>query len=124
MHSGLIWTQPAWRTLTASARYADFHAYCGTRSSATLLPIMYTPKTAQQLARHSTITLTMDRYTHLHADDLAVALDALPDPSGPHRQTASTAGTYDVSVVKERSLPASLSPVGAIERNQAQSAWQ
>jgi hypothetical protein len=36
------------------------------------------PKEAQALARHSTITLTMDRYTHLGIVDLTSALDRLP----------------------------------------------
>jgi integrase len=36
------------------------------------------PKTAQMLARHSTITLTMDRYTHLGRIDTTEALEALP----------------------------------------------
>ena len=36
------------------------------------------PKEAQALARHSTITLTMDRYTHLGIFDLTAALDRLP----------------------------------------------
>ena len=37
------------------------------------------PKVAQILARHSTITLTMDRYTHFGLFDQAAALDNLPD---------------------------------------------
>jgi len=36
------------------------------------------PKVAQQLARHSSITLTMDRYTHLSVADVAGALEELP----------------------------------------------
>ncbi len=36
------------------------------------------PKEAQTLARHSTITLTMDRYTHLGIVNLTSALDRLP----------------------------------------------
>src|SRR3984957_11478267 len=36
------------------------------------------PKVAQTLARHSTITLTMDRYTHLGLLDQTAALDKLP----------------------------------------------
>src|SRR5947209_12483935 len=36
------------------------------------------PKTVQCLARHSTITLTMDRHTHLNLMDETAALDALP----------------------------------------------
>ncbi len=37
------------------------------------------PKVAQALARHSTITLTLDRYTHLRAGDELKALETLPD---------------------------------------------
>jgi integrase len=40
------------------------------------------PKEAQALARHSTITLTMDRYTHLGIVDLTAALDRLPKLPG------------------------------------------
>jgi site-specific recombinase XerD len=36
------------------------------------------PKAAQALARHSTITLTLDRYTHVDLPDLSSALDRLP----------------------------------------------
>src|SRR5206468_3541704 len=39
------------------------------------------PKMAQTLARHSTITLTMDRYSHSLHQDEAQALKALPDLS-------------------------------------------
>jgi hypothetical protein len=35
------------------------------------------PKVAQALARHSTITLTMDRYTHLGMGDLVEAVQRL-----------------------------------------------
>lgn len=52
------------------------------------------PKVAQSLARHSTITLTLDRYTHLRADDDVRALDALPDlsrPPSPKRSSDSDA---------------------------------
>src|SRR5690606_6646738 len=37
------------------------------------------PKLAQELARHSTITLTMDRYTHTAWENMAAALERLPD---------------------------------------------
>ena len=37
------------------------------------------PKTAQALTRHSTITLTMDRYTHSIREEERQALSALPD---------------------------------------------
>ena len=41
------------------------------------------PKVAQALARHSTITLTMDRYSHTLHEDQAQALESLPDLSTP-----------------------------------------
>jgi hypothetical protein len=48
-------------------------------------------KVAQTLARHSTITLTMDRYTHLGLVDQTAALDLLPDLPGmaPSREMAA-----------------------------------
>ena len=63
------------------------------------------PKVAQQLARHSTITLTMDRYSHLVIGDLSNALHALPDlsPQTPERQRAT--GTCDIA---PKSLPTGL----------------
>ncbi len=48
------------------------------------------PKTAQTLARHSTITLTMDRYTHSYRGEAAAALDVLPDLSTTATTTAQT----------------------------------
>lgn len=36
------------------------------------------PKIAQTLARHSTITLTMDRYTHVGLHDLTASVNSLP----------------------------------------------
>jgi hypothetical protein len=40
------------------------------------------PKDAQALARHGTITLTMDRYAHVRTANLRAALDRLPDLAG------------------------------------------
>ena len=40
------------------------------------------PKVAQTLARHSTISLTMDRYTHLKTADLVAGLKRLPVVAG------------------------------------------
>src|SRR5262249_28284764 len=51
------------------------------------------PKTAQALARHSTITLTMDRYSHTLVEEQSAALAALPDLSRPARQEARATGT-------------------------------
>lgn len=40
------------------------------------------PKLAQQLARHSTINLTMNVYSHLTADERVAAVESLPDIAG------------------------------------------
>ncbi len=47
------------------------------------------PKVAQALARHSTITLTLDRYTHLRPEDELRALDVLPDLLLPESAAAA-----------------------------------
>jgi integrase len=44
------------------------------------------PKVAQALARYSTITLTMDRYSHKLIDEQSAALAALPDLSAAAQQ--------------------------------------
>jgi len=51
------------------------------------------PKTAQSLARHSSITLTMDHYTHTLVEDEATALEALPDLSAPEPERVRDTGT-------------------------------
>jgi len=48
------------------------------------------PKVAQTLARHSTITLTMDRYTHLGVVDLVAAVQRLPHVSGAASDSAAS----------------------------------
>ena len=48
------------------------------------------PKVAQTLARHSTISLTMDRYTHLGTDDLVAGLKRLPVMAGGNGATSKT----------------------------------
>ena len=65
------------------------------------------PKIAQQLARHSTITLTMDRYSHTMIGDLAGGLDALPElsPSKPESERLRATGTCDIT---PKTLPISL----------------
>ena len=68
-----------------AGRCADFHALRHTFIS-TLARSGISPKVAQTLARHSTITLTMDRYTHTGLHDIATAVGSLPPlplPSGP-----------------------------------------
>jgi len=79
-----------------AGRVLDFHALRHTFVSNLARGGVH-PKTAQQLARHSTITLTMDRYTHTGQGAAAAALDTLPDlfPATPEREAVSATGTYD-----------------------------
>ena len=53
------------------------------------------PKLAQQLARHSSITLTMDRYSHVGLLDMTAALESLPAVGTSEQQTMRTTGTTD-----------------------------
>ena len=55
------------------------------------------PKIAQALARHSTITLTMDRYTHSYHGEQTEALNVLPDLSPVEHQPVKKTGTDDES---------------------------
>ncbi len=101
-----------------AGRVADFHALRHTFIS-NLASGGVHPKTAQRLARHSTITLTMDRYTHLRRDDLAAALNVLPNLSGPARQAALAMGT-DGKPIQNRLSP-DLSLGGEIQRSSVES---
>ena len=65
------------RMVDSAGRVADFHALRHTFITR-MLRARVSPKTMQSLARHSTITLTMDRYSHLDLADPAAALDSLP----------------------------------------------
>jgi integrase len=49
------------------------------------------PKAAQKLARHSTITLTMDRYSHLDLAELGDALKLVPHATAPAETRVATA---------------------------------
>ncbi len=60
-----------------SGKVFDFHALRHQYVS-NLVAAGIHPKVAQQLARHSTIGLTMDRYTHLSIIDVTLAIDKLP----------------------------------------------
>ena len=60
-----------------AGRYADFHALRHSFIS-NLARAGVHPKTAQSLARHSTITLTMDRYAHSLRVEERAALESLP----------------------------------------------
>jgi hypothetical protein len=97
-----------------AGRFADFHALRHSFISNLVAGGVH-PKTAQSLARHSTIKLTMDRYAHLRQEDLAGALDMLPDLSSA-RQAAIATGTDG----RETPLSPSLPPKGGIRCNSTQ----
>lgn len=92
-----------------SGRYADFHCLRHTFIS-NLTRSGVSPKIAQSLARHSTISLTMDVYTHLSLYDERAALDSLPElPSlagnknnENNRGVVSRTGTDDLAVTKDK----------------------
>lgn len=76
----------------ADGRFADFHSLRHSFIS-NLASGGVHPKVAQTLARHSPITLTMDRYSHVLRGDQAAVLHALPDLTSAARQTARATGT-------------------------------
>jgi len=65
------------KAVDSANRIVDFHALRHGFITY-LVTANVSPKVAQLLARHSTITLTMDRYTHLGIGDLAEGLKSLP----------------------------------------------
>jgi integrase len=70
--------------------YADFHSL--RHSFLTLLARSGVhPKLSQALARHSTIMLTLDRYSHVQLLDEAAALEALPHILPPKLGEAANA---------------------------------
>ncbi len=65
----------------ARGRYADFHSLRHTFIS-NLARAGVHPRNAQALARHSTIELTMNVYTHVEMRELAADLESLPSMVG------------------------------------------
>jgi len=62
-----------------SGRYADFHSNRHTFITS-LERASVSPRTAQSLARHSDIRLTMGVYTHIELHDQRAAIESLPAP--------------------------------------------
>jgi len=92
-----------------AGRAADFHSLRHTFIS-NLTRSGVSPKIAQSLARHSTIGLTMDTYTHIGLYDERTALDSLPklpslesDKSEDNKATAVKTGTDDLPVTATKS---------------------
>ena len=82
-------------------RVVDFHALRHTFIS-NLARAGVHPRNAQALARHSTIDLTMNVYTHVKMDDLASDLECLPSVmGGDSRQAAVTSRTATDDILDE-----------------------
>jgi len=80
----------------SAGRVVDFHALRHTFIT-NLANSGVHPKTAQALARHSTITLTMDRYTHSYLEDESAAVAKLPDVTQAEAEPVRATGTADSS---------------------------
>ncbi len=90
----------------------DFHALrhtCGTWLSAAGVH----PKLIQRIMRHSTITLTMDRYTHAFKADEAAAVAKLPTLDNESQRVTAT-GTYDAAPVSPATSADGIASAGRI----------
>jgi len=98
----------------ASGHVADFHALRHTFITR-LARSGITPAVAKSLARHSTITLTMDYYTHTLISDERTALDRLPGitPKPPEREIAQATGTDDIIALPSPPADTHYTPSGA-----------
>jgi hypothetical protein len=84
-----------------AGRVADFHSLRHTCISNLAAGGVH-PKTAQSLARHSDIALTMTRYTHSYREQEIDALASLPDLSDLSQRAAARAtGPEEVGPSKE-----------------------
>jgi integrase len=93
-----------------AGRVADFHSLRHTYIS-NLTKSGISPKVAQCLARHSTITLTMDTYTHVASQSERAAVETLPvlpsvssDEEGNSCAALKT-GTDDLPVISYDNKP-------------------
>ncbi|MHC4718569.1 MAG: tyrosine-type recombinase/integrase [Planctomycetota bacterium] len=85
----------------AAGRFADFHALRHTAGSLLAASGAH-PKVAQSVMRHSTIELTMSRYSHVFAGQEADAVAALPDlDAAPAKQRAKATGTDNAKAVQD-----------------------
>jgi integrase len=76
----------------SAERFVDFHALRHTYISR-LVASGANIKVAQELARHSTPTLTLGRYAHVQLVDQTRALDALPAIDAPRANVVALAAT-------------------------------
>lgn len=73
-----------------TGRFADFHCLRHTFIT-NLGRAKVSPKTAQTLARHSNINLTLGIYTHIDQDEQIAAINSLPEPE-PKKPEENKAG--------------------------------
>jgi integrase/recombinase XerD len=85
----------------SAGRFADFHALRHTFIT-NLVKADVHPKVAKELARHSTITLTMDRYAHVGLHDTAAAVNKLPAMTPAGSSTGAAPGAADSDNGRER----------------------
>ena len=79
----------------------DFHCLRHTAGSL-LAAAQVHPKVAQSIMRHSSIELTMSRYTHVYAGQETAAVAALPDlGQSPVRESARATGTDNVKATQD-----------------------
>ncbi len=76
----------------AAGCVVDFHSLRHTFATR-LMEAGVNPKVIQMLMRHSTITLTMDRYTHLSVLDQRGALETLPNLDSDDAEAMRATGT-------------------------------
>src|SRR5262249_4616187 len=77
----------------SEGRHGDFHALRHTYVSL-IVRSGASAKVAQELARHSTVQLTLGRYAHPALYDLTAAVNALPSlTSGAEREALAETGT-------------------------------
>jgi integrase len=80
----------------SSGRYADFHSHRHTFITS-LERAGIRPRTAQTLARHSDIRLTMGIYTHIGLHDQTAAIESLPGPPSTKDDAAGDGGDSDAA---------------------------
>ena len=84
-----------------SGLVVDFHGLRHTCGSL-LAAAQVHPKVAQSIMRHSTIELTMSRYSHVYAGQEVAAVAALPDlGESPARESARATGTDNVKAAPD-----------------------
>jgi len=75
-----------------AGRYADFHSLRHTTGTLLAAAGVH-PRTAQNVMRHSTIELTMNKYTHTTLGQTSQAVESLPDLSLPSNQSQQAKAT-------------------------------